>query len=88
MKFRVATGVAFHHVGEELVLLDLNRGVYFGLDPVGARIWQSLIDGASERDIVVMVESEYEVGLETATEDVRHLLDELRAAGLVEELKE
>jgi hypothetical protein len=25
--------------GEE-VILDLNTGVYFGLDPVGTRIWQ------------------------------------------------
>ena len=36
--------VMFQEVGGEAVLLDLASEQYFGLDPVGTRIW-SLIDG-------------------------------------------
>lgn len=31
--------VLARRVGEEIVILNLESGVYFGLDPVGARIW-------------------------------------------------
>ncbi|HYO78103.1 MAG TPA: PqqD family protein [Thermoanaerobaculia bacterium] len=85
MKLRVASGVVFNHVGEEIVLLDLNRGVYFGLDPIGARIWQALAEGADEAEIANAVAAEYETDSETALEDVRRLVAELREAGVVED---
>jgi len=31
--------VIARRVGEDTVILDLASGTYFGLDPVGARIW-------------------------------------------------
>jgi hypothetical protein len=38
--FSVSAQVMARRVGNETVLLDLASGTYFGLDPVGARIWQ------------------------------------------------
>ena len=32
-------------VGDETVILDLASGTYFGLDPVGARIWALMGEG-------------------------------------------
>ncbi|MBT6210629.1 MAG: PqqD family protein [Woeseia sp.] len=34
-------------VGDETVLLDLASGMYFGLDGVGKRIWESVAEGRS-----------------------------------------
>ena len=38
-------------VADEVVVLDLAAGTYFGLDPVGARIWQLMAEGQTLRDI-------------------------------------
>ena len=32
-------------VGAEMVLLDYDRGIYYGLNPIGARVWQLLSEG-------------------------------------------
>lgn len=42
---RVPPHVLARTVGDETVILDLASGSYFGLDPVGARVWQLLADG-------------------------------------------
>ncbi len=39
-QFLVPSQVRARTVGGEIVLLHLESGVYFGLDPVGARAWQ------------------------------------------------
>ena len=46
-KVNVPPEVMARTVGDETVILDLTSGTYFGLDPVGARIWQLLTEGKS-----------------------------------------
>jgi len=75
--------VLARQVGEETVILDLASGRYFGLDAVGARIWQLLTEGlqpAAVRDAVV---AEYEVEPQQAESDLLRLLRELQAQGLL-----
>ena len=76
-------GVVFNRVGDELVLLDLNRGVYYGLDPIGARIWELLSEGLDESAIVTRLCDEYEVGREQLRADLAKLVGELRECGLL-----
>ena len=40
--------VVHRMVGDEAVLLQLDSGVYYGLDPVGSRIWE-LLEGEVRR---------------------------------------
>ena len=35
----VSSQVVAREVGNETVLLDLESGTYYGLDPIGARMW-------------------------------------------------
>ena len=44
---RIADGVVYKRVGDETILLDFDAGVYYGLDSVGARIWELLADARS-----------------------------------------
>jgi hypothetical protein len=83
VKPRPADGVVFNRVGDELVLLDLNRGVYYGLDPIGARIWQLLSEGVEEAEIVERLREEYEAERETLAADLAGLIAELRGCGLL-----
>jgi hypothetical protein len=75
--------VMSRQVGEETVILDLGSGTYFGLDPVGARIWQLLSGGSTVDHIVTTLMGEYDVLQEHLQQDVQSLVSDLVARGLV-----
>jgi len=70
-------------VGDETVILDLASGTYFGLDPVGARMWQLMADGQTLATICDTLLDEYEVTREALEGDILRLTEELRFKGLV-----
>lgn len=76
-------GVVFQQLQEEAVLLNLDSGQYFGLDPVGTRIWNLLVEGQSLPQVVSTIVAEYEVGGEQCKADLLKLLGDLEAQGLV-----
>lgn len=69
-------------LGEEVVLLDLASGTYFGLNPVGARLWQLALQGEDLESALTLLESEFDVEPQALREDVERLLGELVAAGV------
>lgn len=81
----VAAGdVLASEFGDELIILNLRDGVYYGLEDVGARIWQLLqrpISVAALRDALV---TEFEVDPTRCEQDVLTLLADLAGKGLVE----
>ena len=60
-KLSIPPQVMSRLVGDETVLLDLASGVYFGLDGVGKRIWESIDEGLSLRETAAAIASEFEV---------------------------
>ena len=71
-------------LGGEAVILELKRGVYFGLNEVGASIWQLLAEPRSVGEIRDAVSAEFDVAPDRALEDLLALLAELQERGLVE----
>ena len=82
-KVVIPTQVMARQVGDETVILDLASGTYFGLDPVGARIWQLLGEGKTLAEICQMMLEEYEVEREQLETDVLRITGELLERGLV-----
>jgi hypothetical protein len=82
-KVSIPTQVMARTVGDETVILDLASGTYFGLDPVGARIWQLMSEGQPLAAICDTLLDEYEVTRETLEGDILRLTEDLRAKGLV-----
>jgi hypothetical protein len=76
----------FTTLGGEAVILGLRDGVYYGLDAVGARIWELLVEPRRVGDLVSTVVAEFDVTPERCERDVIALLDDLAARGLVREL--
>lgn len=75
--------VLYQEVGGEAVLLDLASEQYFGLDPVGTRIW-NLVDGESKLDrIHATLAEEYDAEPARIGEDLLALAQSLAQAGLV-----
>ncbi len=68
----------------EAAILNLKNGVYYGLDPVGARIWNLLQESRRVREIRDALLAEYEVSPERCERDLLALLEKLLGEGLIE----
>lgn len=69
--------------GDEIVMLNLRDGVYYGLDDVGARVWQLLRTPISLNQIRDTLVAEYDVDPARCERDIRSLILELTDRGLV-----
>ena len=70
-------------MGEELVILHLESGTYFGLDPVGARIWELIGEDKTLAEIYEVLLKEYDVPREDIERDTINLLEDLLAQDLI-----
>jgi hypothetical protein len=71
-------------LGEETVILQLKAGHYYGMDPVGSRIWQLIQEPKTTAQIITVLTAEYEVDPNTCQNDVSDYLKALLDNGLVE----
>ncbi len=71
-------------LGAEAAILQLETGVYYTLDVVGARIWTLVQQPTSVHHIRDTLLAEYAVAPERLERDLTALLDDLAAAGLIE----
>ena len=82
-RFQVSPDVVFRDIDGEAVLLHLERGTYFGLDPIGTRVWQALVEHGCARPAVAALLDEFDVTADTLEADLRSLLADLSAHDLV-----
>lgn len=82
-KLEIADQVMAREVGDELVILDLGSGRYFGLDAVGARMWQLIGSGKNLGEAIDTMFSEYEVDRAQLEIDLMALADSLTAQKLL-----
>jgi hypothetical protein len=82
-KVSVPPQVVARAVGKETVLLHLASGTYFGLDPVGSRIWQLMEKNNTLAEVCSVMIEEYEVSREELERDVLALLQQLADKQLV-----
>ena len=85
LRVRVPPDVLMRQVGDELVLLNMDRESYYGLNPSGALLMQFAAAGATIGEIVERMLGEFEVERGQLEIDVRAVAAELMAAGLLEE---
>jgi coenzyme PQQ synthesis protein D (PqqD) len=75
--------VIYRDLAGEVVLLNLESGVYYGLDAVGSRVWQLLMESRDVDEVCAILLDEYDVGADTLRTDVARLVSELSEKGLV-----
>jgi hypothetical protein len=68
----------------EVVILNLADEVYYGLDPVGARVWGLMSEPRTVAELRDAIVAEYDVDAATAERDLLDLLEEMASRGLVE----
>lgn len=70
-------------VGDETVILHLGNGTYYGLDPIGTRIWGMIAEGVPTTNICRRLADEFGIALPTIEADARAFLIDLEAHGIL-----
>jgi hypothetical protein len=81
--FAASPAVVFRQLEDGAVLLDLESGVYFGLDEVGTRVWTLLLERGTPAAVCDALREEFEVDPGVLAGDVLRLVGELQQNGLV-----
>ena len=82
-QFTVHPSVIARELSGETVLLNLESGIYYGLDAVGTRVWQLLVQGCTIAGVCETMLDEYEVEPDVLRGDVVRLVGDLRDRGIV-----
>ena len=82
--FQPRRGQVYAKLAGELALVDSESGTYYGLDPVGARIWNLLVDWMTVGEIRAILLTEYYVDPNELEADLMHLFEDLYGKGLIE----
>ncbi len=67
----------------EAVLLNLESERYFGLDDVGTRVWQHLLEHRRLERVCEEMQKEFDVDESRLRADILQLVEELIEAGIV-----
>jgi Coenzyme PQQ synthesis protein D (PqqD) len=71
-------------LGEESAILNLKNSVYYGMNPVGARVWDLLKQPKSVAELRNALLEEFEVDEVRCGGDLLALLETMRSEGLIE----
>ncbi len=82
-RWAVSPDALFRLLEDEAVILDMSSQRYFGLNPMGVRIWQLLETYGEPGPIVETLLPEFEVDEQRLRSDVDELIDQLASQGLI-----
>ena len=71
-------------LGDESAILNIKNSVYYGVNPVGATVWNLLKEAKTVSEIRDAILSEYDVDQVRCEKDLFALLQEMRTEGLIE----
>jgi hypothetical protein len=68
---------------DEAVILSLDKGTYYTLNPLGSQIWNLIQKPIKVEKIRDTILEEYSIDKETCETDLLSLLDDLKKEGLI-----
>lgn len=66
-----------------LVMMDIQKGKYFSLNPVGKRIWEMIEQPKSFDEITDLLQAEFEVTPEQCSSEVIEFLAKMEKSGII-----
>ena len=81
--FRISEDAVFRELDGEAVILDLERGTYFGLNESGTRIWNLIQQHGSLEGVLEVLGQEYDAVPDTLKDDLLQLVRQLHQKGLI-----
>ena len=82
-RVRISDDAVFRELDGEAVILHLDSCMYFGLDPVGTRLWQLIAEHGHLQPVYEAAIEEFAVDPAVLERDLLDLVDALSDKGLV-----
>jgi len=70
-------------IGEEVVMLDMESGFYFGLNSVASVIWGLLADEIGFEKLIEQLMAQFEVERSICEADTQELLDQMLEKNII-----
>jgi len=80
--------IVFNQVDDDLVMMDIDQGSYFGLNPVGAAIWSRIENEISVGDLINKLLDEYDIDASVCKNDTLAFLESTVEKGFIQILDE
>ena len=87
-KIQQAPGVLFNQVDDDLVMMDIKSGNYFGINPVGAEIWNKMEEPITVQEIINQLLAEYDIDEETCRKETLTFIQQTLERGFLKVLDE
>ena len=71
-------------IGGEAVMMSIEKGAYFGLNPIATRIWDLIDQPQSIAELIAVISAEYEVSDEQCSADVQEFVADMLARGIAQ----
>lgn len=71
-------------IDNEAVMLNIEIGKYFGMNPIASDIWSKLKASMTVETLIQSLSSEYDITLEECRADVLPFIEQLIENGLIE----
>ena len=71
-------------IDDEKVMMSVEKGRYYGLDPVGSRVWELIEKPIRVSELIDKLLPKYDVDRETCERDVLAFLEELHQDGILQ----
>lgn len=81
---RVSSNQVSSTIGDEAVILNFENGIYYGLNPVSARIVELIAEPRTVSAILETLLDEYDVDVDRCRQDLVNLLAKLKEHDLIE----
>lgn len=81
---RLASSIVWRRIGETIFIVDTKKNILYELNETASFIFEKVLEGKREDEIVSEMESIYEVDKEELEADVKDLINEFYQEGFYE----
>lgn len=67
----------------DIVMMSISQGMYYGINPVGARVWALLAQPQTVAALCQVIVAEFEVSAEQCQQDLLQFLQQMQQAEVV-----
>jgi hypothetical protein len=82
-RFELPADVVARDVGGEVMILHLGTAIYFGLNEVGSRAWQLMLEQRPFAEVCAAIADEFDAPADQIRQDVEALTTTLLQKGLI-----
>jgi len=84
--YKLKPDVVFQPMDENAIIVSLNSEEIYKLNETGTKVVDLITKEMSVREILTVLEATYEIDTNKLQKEITHLLEELFAAGLIEDV--